>query len=236
MDPFAEVELDCWVQISSLEHYINSVTCITNEASLDFDNIYQELFETLEDLRQAVHISESNPAEFRLSSSDIAGRKQVLARLEAKSSSLNEQWMRKASDPHRAREVTSMTNRISQDMARDPTLETEDPFTDNARRVQEFDQFQKQEMVHEQDTQLDAIHTTMQSLNQQAMLMGSELEEQGFMLEDLDQEMDTLGGKLQRGMKRVNYVIEKNRETASNCCIGILVVVLCVLLGMLIIA
>lgn len=232
MDPFAEVEQDCWSQIHLLETFVHDTSYITDEATLDFQNNYQELHETLEDLRQAVHILESNPAQFKLTSSDIATRKQVLAQLVSKSQELNREWTRRATNPHRVREVTSMNNRISQDAARDDT----DPFTDSARIDLEFDQYQQQEMIHEQDTQLDAIHITMQNLNQQATLMGSELEEQGFMLEDLDQELDTVGGKIQRGMKRVNYVIEKNRETASMCCIGVLVVVLCILLVILIVA
>ncbi|WPK27601.1 hypothetical protein PUMCH_004997 [Australozyma saopauloensis] len=232
MDPFSEVELDCWSQIHSLQQFVQNTTSITEDATLDFQNNYQELHETLEDLRQAVHISESNPSEFRLTSADIASRKQVLAQLEAKSIALNDQWTGKIADPHRARQITSANNRISQDNSRDAP----DPFDDSARIDLEFNQYQQQEMIQAQDTQLDSIHITMQNLNQQAMLMGSELEEQGFMLDDLDQELDTVGGKLQRGMKRVNYVIEKNRETASNCCIGILVVVLCILLVILIVA
>lgn len=231
MDPFAEVEQDCWNQIHALEDFVHNTTHFNKEADLDFQNQFQELYETLEDLRQAVHISESSPAEYHLSSSDIANRKQVLAQLKIQSSSLSGEWTRRSLDPHRVREVTSMTNRISQDVSRES-----DPFTDASRIDQEFNQHQQQELIADQDTQLDAIHITMQNLNQQATLMGSELEEQGFMLEDLDHEMDTVGGKLQRGMKRVNYVIEKNRETASNCCIGILAVVLCVLLVLLIVA
>ncbi|KAM9923698.1 hypothetical protein OXX59_005002, partial [Metschnikowia pulcherrima] len=46
--------------------------------------------------------------------------------------------------------------------------------------------------------------------------------------------MDSVGNKVSRGLRRVNYVIEKNKETASNWCIGILVVVLCILLVVLI--
>lgn len=231
MDPFAEVELDSWNQIRVLQDFIDK-TDFSEDASLDFDNNYQELHETLEDLRQAVHISESNPKEFRLTLSDIANRKQVLAQLESKTLSLKQEWLRRSLDPHRTRQITSVNNRISQDTSR----EASNPFTDAERVDQEFNHFQEQEMIQEQDTQLDAIHITMQNLNQQAMLMGSELEEQGYMLEDLDQEMDSVAGKLQRGLKRVNHVIEKNRETASNCCIGILVVVLTILLVMLLVA
>lgn len=222
MDPFNEVEADCWTQIKALERFIAATPQVTQDAKLDFHNDYQELVETLDDLRQAVHISESNPAQFSLGSSDIAGRKQILAQLQQKIDSLHQQWVDHEKNPHRMREVTTMSNRISQDLAREANLD------------REFNSFQQQQVIESQDLQLDSIHKTMQNLNQQAALMGSELEDQGFMLDDLDQEMDSVGNKLLRGMKRVNYVIEKNRETASNWCIGILVVALCVLLILLI--
>lgn len=229
MDPFNEVEEDCWSQINGLESFISSTTFVTEESKLDFQNTYQELAETLEDLKQAVRISESNPAQFSLSSSDIAGRKQILSQLQTKISSLSDEWHDRVLNPRRMREVTTMSNRISQD-------DGANPFSDTQRVDREFNHFQQQEMIQAQDLQLDSIHQTMQNLNQQATLMGGELEDQGFMLDDLDQEMDTVGNKVQRGLRRVNYVIEKNKETASNWCIGILVVALCILLVVLIVA
>lgn len=231
MDPFKEVEEDCWSQIRSLENFVNLVTYITEEAKIDFQNNYQELDETLEDLKQAVTISESNPSQFDLKSSDIVTRKQILGQLQQKISDLNNDWSERVNNPHRLREVTTMSNRISQDDTR-----KENPFEDSNRIDREFNQFQQQEMIQDQDLQLDLIHETMKNLNQQAQLMGGELEDQGFMLDELDGDMDRVGNKLQRGLKRVRYVIDKNQETANNCCIGILVVVLCLLLVMLVVA
>lgn len=228
MDPFNEVEEDCWSQINALTSFINTTQVPTADAKLDFNNNYQELVETLEDLKQATKILELNPSQFSLSPSDIVHRKQVLGQLQQKISALRDDWEAKALNPHRQREVTTMSNRISQDGS--------NPFSDTQRIDLEFNQFQQQELIQSQDLQLDQIHQTMQSLNQQATIMGGELEDQGYMLEDLDHEMDTVGNKLQRGLKRVNYVIEKNRETASNWCIGILMVVLCILLVVLIAA
>lgn len=231
MDPFKEVEEDCWTQIRSLEDYINSCNYITENAKLDFQNNYQELDETLEDLKQAVAISESNPSQFDLNASDIVKRKQILGQLQQKIGKLHDEWSDRVSNPHRLREVTTMSNRISQD-----NDAGDDPFDDTNRVDREFNHFQQQEMIQNQDLQLDLIHQTMRNLNQQAQLMGGELEDQGYMLDDLDQDMDRVGNKLQRGLKRVRYVIDKNQETASNCCIGLLVVVLCILLVLLIVA
>lgn len=203
---------------------------ITDEAKLDFHNNYEELTETLEDLKQAVQISESNPSQFNLSSSEIVSRKQILSQLQLKIAGLKNEWDERVKYPQRQREITTMSNRISQDEDR------EGPSSDSRRIDREFNQFQEQEAIQNQDLQLDSIHETMRNLNQQAQMMGGELEEQGFMLDELDQDMDTVGSKLQRGLKRVNYVIEKNRDTASNCCIGVLVVVLVILLVLLIVA
>lgn len=230
MDPFNEVEEDCWQQIRALEEFSALTTEISEDAKLDFRNIHQELVETLNDLRQAVVISESNPAQFNLNSLDIASRKQILAKLLSKVQKLDDDWTVRQSSRPKLREVTTMSNRISQDNT------SENPFDERNRIDLEFNQLQQQEALQQQDLQLDSIHQTMQNLNQQANLMGSELEDQAYMLDELDQEMDSVGNKLQRGLKRVNYVIEKNKETASNWCIGILMVVLTVLLVILFIA
>lgn len=228
MDPFNEAEEYCWEQINSLTSFINSTSVITEDSKLDFANNYEELEETLEDLRQAVTILESNPTQFKLTPSDIVDRKNILVQLQQRIALLQNDWDAKTTNPHRPREVTTMSNRISQD--------GDNPFSESNRIDHEFNQFQQQELIQSQDLQLDQIHQTMQSLNQQATMMGGELEDQAYMLEDLDHEMDSVGNKLQRGLKRVSYVIEKNRETANNWCIGILMVVLCILLLVLFLA
>lgn len=222
MDPFDEVKEDAWLQVNGLQEFVNKKRPL-NETKLDFENSFQELQETIEDLRQAVTISEANPDQFQLSASDISLRKDILAQLDAKVTSILKQWANK-NDPHRTRDVTTMSNRISQD------THDENPFNDSNRLDEEFNAYQQQEVIQNQDLQLDQIHQTMRNLNLQATMMGGELEDQGIMLDDLDQEMDVVGSKLQRGLKRVGFVIEKNRERASDWCIGILVVALCVLL------
>lgn len=229
MDPFNEVEEDSWSQVKAIQKFINETNQITEESKIDFTNNYQELEETLEDLKQAVHISETNPEQFELSSSDIADRKQILHKLSTTIKNLERDWNDKIHNPKKLREITTMSNRISQD-------DDNGPFGDENRIDREFNQYQQQEMINSQDLQLDSLHRTMQNLNQQATMMGSELEDQTYMLEDLDQEMDVVGNKLQRGMRRVRWVLENNKGGASDWCIGILVVALIILLILLIVA
>ena len=88
----------------------------------------------------------------------------------------------------------------------------------------------QQQMIQEQDSHLDTIHQTMQSLHLQASTMGQELEDQGLMLDEMDQGMDGVMGKLSRGRRQLEWVYEKNKEKYNDCCIGLLIAVLIVLL------
>lgn len=226
MDPFNEVKEDAYNSIRTLENIINSRPNgqpPTSDQQYDFENNYQELQEIYQDLQQALSISEAQPAKFNLSDLDISNRKSILLDLDNKIIQLQNSWNTK-----QYRDVTTMSNRISQDGIGD---DGDNPFNESG-----MTSYQQQELIQERDNQLDDIHQTMMNLNQQAAIMGNELEEQGFMLDELDYELDNVDNKLQRGMKRINIFLERNKETASKWCIGILVVVLCVLLVVLIIA
>lgn len=225
MDPFNEVQDDAWSTIGVLQgilHQRQTRKGNITDLQLDFNNNYQEFQEIFRDLEQAIAISELQPSKFGLTNDSLIQRRAVLGELKSKVSSIQNEW-----DNKREREVTTMSNRISQD-AENPFL---DQFTDQGEQGTSL---QQQEVIQEQDLQLDSIHETMKNLNQQANLMGLELEEQGFMLDQLDGEIDHVGGKLLRGMKRVNNILERNKERASDWCIGILVFALCILLVLVI--
>ncbi|KAK6197352.1 member of the syntaxin family of t-snares [Scheffersomyces amazonensis] len=235
MDPFNEVKEDAWNTVSNLEGIL-ATSSITPEVILDYNNNYQELLEIYEDLKQAHTIGQQQPEKFHLTTQDNYNRKAILKDLESKISDIQLQWNHLQSDNSRSstplmnrkpRDVTTMSNRISQDGNESIP---ENPFSDVANLETGLTQFQQQQLIQEQDLHLDSIHDTMRNLNQQAMMMGNELEEQGIMLDELDNEIDTVANKVQRGLKRMNHVLEKNRETASNWCIGILTVALCILL------
>ncbi|CUM63527.1 uncharacterized protein PRCAT00001104001 [Priceomyces carsonii] len=221
MDPFNEVQDDAYASVARLETLIGKSGNINDVKKIDFDNNFQELSEIFKDLEQALKASEADPESFLLTSIDIDDRRKRLKDLDTKIHQIKENWDAKMRNTNR--DVTSMSNRISQDE------QDENPFDDD-NNYRSMDQFQQQQIIQEQDVHLDSIHETMRSLNQQAQLMGGELENQAGMLEDLDTELDNVGDRVQRGLKRIGYVIEKNREKASDWCIGILVVALCILL------
>lgn len=94
----------------------------------------------------------------------------------------------------------------------------------------------QEQLLREQDTHLDSIHNTMTNLHLQAQTMGNELEDQGEMLHEMDTNMDSLSNKLSRGRRQLEWVYEKNKERYNDCCIGLLIVVLIVLLVLAFIA
>lgn len=218
MDPFNEVQDDAWSTIATLEEILRRKQAhgVAPELAQDFSNNYQELKEIQTDLEQALAISAADPERFHLGKDDVERRREILHELLDKLVSIKRRW-----ETPQKQAVTTMANRISQDDGGDTP---ENPFLD------QMTQYQQQEMIGEQDLQLGSIHDTMKNLNQQAAIMGDELEQQGYMLDELDTELDHVGSKLNRGVKRVNVFIEKNKERASDWCIGILVVALCILL------
>lgn len=237
MDPFNEVKDEAESTIKQLESIIAKRLLLNQPPSLeqiqDFENNLQEMRELQEDFRGTLEMSSAEPERFNLTPLDIRQRQNIINNFEKRISQLEQKWEKsKQRDP--TREVTTMSNRISQD--------GENPFAAAATDFEDLDSgvamtnYQQQEMIEEQDNQLDDIHKTMMNLNQQAAMMGDELEDQAFMLDELDYELDHTGNKLQRGMKRLNVFIERNKETASNWCIGILVVALVLLLVLLIVA
>jgi len=99
----------------------------------------------------------------------------------------------------------------------------------------EFEQQQQVQMMREQDENLDEVFQTVGNLRRQADDMGRELEEQREMLEVVDDLADRVGGRLQTGVEKLKYVMRRNEDRLSSCCIAVLITVLIILLVLLLI-
>lgn len=106
---------------------------------------------------------------------------------------------------------------------------------DGGDAYNEFEQQQQVEMMQEQDRHLDGVFHTVGNLRRQADDMGRELEEQNEMLEVVDDLADRVGNRLQIGMSKLGYVMRKNEDRLSSCCIAVLIFVLILLLVLLLI-
>lgn len=223
MDPFNQVYSDAIGQLKSaeqlLDDYRNSPSTFYIE---DLNNVMQELVETIHDLSQSTGVVQANPAQFGLSPADVAQRITQVGNLNSQLTDIQESIAKVRRDRE-----DKATTRGSGRGVTDYDDEMGGPGAGNVLMYQEA--------IASQDNMLDSVYNTVSNLNQQAHIMSQELEDQSNLIEDFERQVDTSQDRLARGMKRVNWVIENNRETLSSCCISLLIVVLIVLLVLLLV-
>lgn len=201
-DPFTQVLKDTKEQTAQLLQYL--------EGNAPNDEIYEiltDVEETIKDLDSSIIVMRR---EGNLNDSEIINREGQLDDLK--------------------RQVATMKKKLSDntDISRNEADLRDEPQEEGV--ADSRNNLLQQQMIQEQDSHLDTIHQTMQSLHLQASTMGQELEDQGLMLDEMDQGMDGVMGKLSRGRRQLEWVYEKNKEKYNDCCIGLLIAVLIVLL------
>ncbi|KAM0278549.1 hypothetical protein ACHAQH_005117 [Verticillium albo-atrum] len=230
-DPFLQVQQDVLAQLDHTRPLFKSYLRIRSlstaasspelaSARTDLESALATLAEDLADLVDSVSAIEDDPSQFGLAATEVTRRKRLVQDVGA--------------------EVASMRSDLTK------TLESSagggdlpDPnafnLEDGDDAYAEFEQQQQQEMMREQDTHLDGVFQTVGNLRRQADDMGRELEEQREMLEVVDTVADRVGGRLQTGVAKLQHVVRRNEDRLSSCCIGVLILVLCIMLVLLLI-
>ncbi|KAF3077299.1 t-SNARE affecting a late Golgi compartment protein 1 [Trichoderma lentiforme] len=233
-DPFLQVQQDVLSQISSIRPLFASYLRIRSLASsstspelisarTELESALSFLAEDLADLVASVQAIESNPSQFGVSDHEASRRKRLVQEVGA--------------------EIQDMREELNKNIAggKGGKSDLPDPSSfqigegDGGDAYQEFEQQQQVEMMQEQDRHLDGVFHTVGNLRRQADDMGRELEEQNEMLEVVDDLADRVGNRLQTGMAKLGYVMRKNEDRLSSCCITILIFVLILLLVLLLI-
>ncbi|KAG2031429.1 t-SNARE [Suillus americanus] len=108
-----------------------------------------------------------------------------------------------------------------------PGSQSGEPESEQAKWAHE----EQQLLLQEQDRAMDSISGTLNTLAQQAGLMGHEINEHVEMLDDLEANVDRTDSKLSNAMRRMKkFVRDTEVETKSGWCITILIIVLVALL------
>ncbi|KAI0367650.1 hypothetical protein BV20DRAFT_1037555 [Pilatotrama ljubarskyi] len=89
---------------------------------------------------------------------------------------------------------------------------------------------EQQMIIRQQDETMDSIAGTLNTLHEQAGLMGQEIGEHIEMLDDLERGVDRSDAKLNTAMKKMRNFIRQTEETKSGWCIVILIIILMALL------
>ncbi|KAK1835374.1 syntaxin-6 [Podospora conica] len=225
-DPFLQVQQDVLTQLRTTRPLFTSYLRIRSlatsasspelaSARSDLESALSSLAEDLSDLVASVAAVESNPAHYGLTAAEVTRRKRLV------------------------QEAGGEVEDMREELARATGLPDPSSFAigdgDDDDYAAEFEERQQQVMMREQDEHLDGVFQTVGTLRQQAADMGRELEEQREMLEVVDGLADRVGGRLQTGMEKLRYVVRRNEDRMSSCCIGVLIVVLIVLLILLLV-
>ncbi|KAF2743253.1 hypothetical protein M011DRAFT_411139 [Sporormia fimetaria CBS 119925] len=234
-DPFLQVQADVLSALNTTRPLFSSYLRIRSSASsasspelrearTELEQTLQELSQDLEDLIESVKAVEHDPYRFGLEIDEVERRRRLVKEVGDEVQSMREELVRTVQDAQNKGKAA-----MKGDALPDPdSSEDEDHYA-------AFEQERQLEMMHEQDEALDGVFKTVGTLRQQADDMGRELEEQREMLEDVDNVADRVGGKLQVGLKKVGWVIKKNEDRWSSCCIGVLIFVLILLLVLLLV-
>ncbi|KAK3378552.1 syntaxin 6 [Podospora didyma] len=235
-DPFLQVQRDVLSQLSSARPLftsylrIRSLSTSANSPELasaraDLESSLASLAEDLADLVESVKAVEHNPAQYGLDAREVVRRKRLVQEVGGEIEDMREELAKTVSQ-------TAGGGRSGGGDLPDPSAfaiadgEGED-------YAAEFEQQQQIMMMREQDQHLDGVFQTVDNLRRQADDMGRELEEQREMLEVVDNLADRVGGRLQTGVEKLRYVMRRNEDRLSSCCIGVLIIVLIVLLVLL---
>ncbi|KAK4157209.1 t-SNARE [Chaetomidium leptoderma] len=246
-DPFLQVQQDVLTQLQTARPLFTSYLRIRSlttsptspelaSARADLETSLTTLADDLADLVESVRAVESNPSQYGLSAAEVARRKRLVQEAGGEVDDMREELAKVSSSS------SASHNNKTNDLPDPSSFAIGDGETgggggaDNDNDyAAEFEREQQVVMMREQDEQLDGVFQTVGNLRRQADDMGRELEEQAEMLETVDQLADRVGGRLQTGMEKLKYVMRRNEDRLSSCCIGVLIVVLFMLLILLLV-
>lgn len=223
-------------------------------ARADLESALATLAEDLADLVESVKAVEADPSQFGLSAHEVARRKRLVQEIGGEVEDMREELRNKTTlSGKKGGGAAAGARKVSGGRGNSADLPDPNAFAmegvgsddeggplngrgnGNEDYAAEFEQQQQVAMMREQDEHLDGVFQTVDNLRRQAGDMGRELEEQREMLEMTDALADRVGGRLQTGMDKLKYVVKHNEDRLSSWCIGLLIMVLCILLVLLLI-
>jgi chromosome segregation ATPase len=235
-DPFLQVQADVLSALNTSRPLFKSYLRIRSSASSanspelrearsELEQTLRDLSQDLEDLVESVKAVEHDPYKFGLEIDEVERRRRLVKEVGDEIENMHEALQQTVQDAQKKGKAAA-----NGDMLPDP-----DSFEEDEDNYAQFEQEQQMQIMHDQDEALDGVFRTVGNLRMQADDMGRELEEQGEMLKDVDTVADRVGGKLQTGMKKVGFIIKKNEDRWSSCCIAVLIFVLILLLVLLLV-
>ncbi|PPQ71901.1 hypothetical protein CVT26_007196 [Gymnopilus dilepis] len=241
VDPYHAVQQEIQNSLQTAAQLQSSFLRIRNMAHSDSEELMwarNELKATLaaleadlEDLEESVKIVESTDARmFGLDDAEVQRRRQYVSHVRKEIESMRATVSAPA--PSTSSQHLQPSGSGTQPYAISPRAGPGSPFSERyGDDPQAAWAMEEQEMmIREQDNTMDSISGTLNTLAQQASLMGQEIEEHNEMLTDLERNVDRTDQKLGDAMRRLRKFLRDSEEKGSTWCIIILMIVLMALL------
>jgi len=235
-DPFLQVQADVLSLLNTTRPLFNSYIRIRSSASSatspelveardELESTLIDLGADLRDLVDSVKAVEHDPYRYGLEIDEVERRRRLVEDVGAEVEDMHTELAKTVEQA----QIHGHFKGKDASLPHPSAFDSEDEHEGDGDYAQ-FEQQRQEEIMQQQDEALDDVFKTVGSLRQQADTMGRELEEQADLLDDVDNIADRVGGKLQTGIKKIGWVIRKNEDTYSSCCIAVLIVVLIILL------
>ncbi|KAI1305700.1 SNARE domain-containing protein [Xylaria venustula] len=257
-DPFLQVQQDVLAQMQNARPLFASYLRIRSlsstpaqspevaSARADLESALSTLAEDLADLVESVRAVESDPSHYGLSAHEVSRRKKLVDEVGGEVEDMRDELARQtatlassssSSRPSGSKAVAAARAAANEDLPPPSAFALDEAGSAQGDddNYAEFEHQQQLQMMREQDQQLDGVFVTVGNLRRQADDMGRELEEQDEMLKHVDTLADRVGGRLQTGMQKLGYVMRRNEDRYSSCCIAVLITVLIILLVLLLV-
>ncbi|CAG5111854.1 Oidioi.mRNA.OKI2018_I69.chr2.g6125.t1.cds [Oikopleura dioica] len=180
----------------------------------------------LEDLEESVKVVENNPSRFGIADDELRERKSFIVRIrnsladmksELEAPDVNERLLAMDSSPH----VTINVNNSRYG-------NSNPAFRDNNGGYS-----QQSQLLQEQDGQLELVSNNVRVLNQISRAIGDELDDQGQLLDNLGNEIDSAQSRMNATLSKIQRVTRLStdrRQWAAIAGLAFLIVILFIML------
>ncbi|PWN47583.1 hypothetical protein IE53DRAFT_243384 [Violaceomyces palustris] len=177
----------------------------------------QGLKEDLQDVQESVSVLQrSGPERFGVDPNELEARKRFVDECRQKIQRLEQIANRRG--PDRKGKGKSRADFEAIDMG---GLEEEEGENSNDA----FEREQQQMLMAKQDSTLERMGSTLNTISQQAGMMGQEIGEQIDLLGALDSEVDRSQSRLKRAMNKMDDMVTRGDQRLGGWCVWILILV-----------
>jgi len=178
----------------------------------------------LEDLEESVKVVENNPSRFGISEGELHDRKNFIVRIrnsladmksELEAPDVNERLLAMDSSPH----VTINVNNSR--------------YGNSNPAFRDSGHSQQAQLLQEQDGQLELVSNNVHVLNQISRAIGDELDDQGQLLDNLGNEIDSAQSRMNAALSKIQRVTRLStdrRQWAAIAGLAFLIIILFIVL------